>query len=102
MIGACWRNTPLKRLIEGGLMFCRSVVRTMFIALMLGMGSSASAGVLWNEVINGDLSGNGLAPTSIGSLAHGSNQIFGQTGNPGSPGAPTPDRDYFVISVPVG
>jgi PEP-CTERM motif len=84
-------------------MFCRFVVRSAFIALALGLGSVASAGVIWNETGNGDLSGDHLAPTVVGTLTHGSNQIFGQTGNPGSPDSPTtPDRDYFVITVPVG
>jgi hypothetical protein len=79
-------------------MFCRFFVRSAFIALALGLGSSASAGVLWDESVNLDLSGNGLAPTFIGTLAHGSNQVFGSTGNTTG----TPDRDYFFISVPVG
>jgi PEP-CTERM motif len=83
-------------------MFCRSVVRTMFIALMLGMGSSASAGVLWNEAVNGDLSGNGLSPTPLGALTNSSNQIFGSTGRFGPSVATDTDRDYFLVSVPSG
>jgi len=47
--------------------------------------------------VSGDLSGNGLAPTSV-TLEPGSNQIFGVTGRVGF----DPDRDYFTVTIPVG
>src|SRR5215470_3038345 len=54
-------------------MFSRLVVRSAFIALALGLGSAASAGVIWNETVNGDLSNDGLSPTFVGTLTLGSN-----------------------------
>jgi hypothetical protein len=61
------------------------------IALVLTMLSNAHAVTVYSESINGDLSGNGLAPTVI-TLGLGSNEIFGTTGGG--------DRDYFVVTVP--
>jgi hypothetical protein len=56
----------------------------------------AYAGVIYNEMLSGDLSNSGLAPTIL-FVGLGSNQIFGTTGNVGGT-----DRDYFTFSVPVG
>lgn len=60
------------------------------------------AAVTYDESVSGDLSGNGLAPTFL-SVAVGSNEVRGITGNPGSnlPGSGV-DRDYFAITVPTG
>src|SRR5512132_841421 len=65
------------------------------IALVLTTLSNAHAITVYNESINGDLSGNGLAPTPI-TLGLGSNVIVGTTGNVNT----VSDRDYFVVTVP--
>ena len=52
---------------------------------------------MYVESADGDLSGDGLAPTSI-SVAAGSNEIYGTTGRVET----VTDRDYFAISVPTG
>lgn len=67
-------------------------------ALLLSAGASHAA-VAWDESVQGDLSGNNLAPTLI-SFAAGSNQLFGTTGVP-TPGGQI-DRDYFTFTVPAG
>jgi hypothetical protein len=51
---------------------------------------------MWNEGINGDLSGNRLLPTNL-NVVLGSNELIGSTGNTG-----TTDRDYFHISLTGG
>ena len=60
------------------------------------MCSGAYAGVIYNEAISGDLANTGLAPNLV-TVAPGSNQILGSTGNVGGT-----DRDYFTFAVPVG
>ena len=70
-----------------------------FATLALGatLLPAAHAAVVYNEAVNGDLSNSGLSPTFV-SVAAGSNQVLGTTGNPG----PGIDRDYFTFTVPVG
>lgn len=55
------------------------------------------ASTLYNENVSGDLSNNGLAPTSLTLLA-GLNDVFGTTGRTGS----VIDRDYFTFTVAPG
>lgn len=69
-----------------------------FAAVSLAVGFDAHAGVVHHEEISGDLSGDGLAPTSV-DVAAGSNEIYGSTGRTVETGT---DRDYFAISVPTG
>lgn len=70
----------------------------MVVALVATLGAcAAQAQTLWNESIQGDLADTGLAPTAL-LAAIGSNQVLGETGNPGS----GIDRDYFSIFVPAG
>jgi len=57
----------------------------------------AWAGTAWDETANGDLSNNGLSPTSV-NMAGGDNIVSGLTGNPGT----GVDRDYFTFTVPAG
>jgi hypothetical protein len=59
--------------------------------------STLSAATIYNESVSGDLSNSGLSPTTI-TVALGSNQIFGTTGNQGG----AIDRDYFTITIGVG
>ena len=66
-------------------------------AASLAVATPARAGIVYDEALSGDLSGNGLGPTSI-SVGVGSNEIYGSTGSDLS----GTDRDYFVISVPTG
>jgi hypothetical protein len=80
-------------------MFRRFVACATLMSLIVGMGTSALDGTIWNEAIDGDLSNSGLAPTAVRPLTIGSNDIFGTTGR-GSSGVV--DLDYFVINVPTG
>lgn len=57
----------------------------------------ASAAVVYNEAISGDLSNSGLTPTMV-ALATGSNEISGATGRPGA----AVDTDYFTVTIPSG
>jgi hypothetical protein len=66
-----------------------------FCLLLLCVEVPASAGTVWNETTNGDLSSNRLAPTAI-NVAVGNNDIIGSVvGNPS-------DLDYLTITVPAG
>lgn len=67
-------------------------------ALPLWLPGSAAAATIHDEAVNGDLSGDGLAPNSL-TVSAGSNQIFGTTGRDAVTGV---DRDYFTITVPLG
>ena len=55
--------------------------------------NSASAATIWDEVTNGDLSGDAAAPTVL-VVATGTNSITGVT--------QTGDVDFFTITVPDG
>jgi hypothetical protein len=59
--------------------------------------TTAHAATVWDEAQNGDLSGNGLAPTTL-TVAPGSNVVNGTTGDHGQ----GVDRDYFKFTVPTG
>jgi hypothetical protein len=53
------------------------------------------AATVWNESVNGDISGKRLAPTAV-PLSAGDNDVLGAVqGNPS-------DLDYLTINVPVG
>jgi hypothetical protein len=65
---------------------------------LLGLVGSVQAAD-WNEAVNGDLSGNGLAPTLL-TMAAGGNAVRGTTGRAVA-GGPV-DRDYFTFTVPAG
>lgn len=73
-----------------------SIVLQSLAVGVLGV-STAHAATVWNEAQNGDLSNDGLSPTSL-SVAPGSNVVMGLTGNSGS----GIDRDYFKLTVPPG
>src|SRR5262245_30870240 len=75
-----------------------SILRASILALALGAVSvAAPAAVVWNEAVDGDLSGNGLSPSTL-VFGLGSNEVLGSTGNPGT----GVDRDYFSFVVPDG
>lgn len=67
------------------------------IAAACGVSFAVDASTIWDEASNGDLSNNGLSPTSL-VMALGSNIVLGTTGNDGQ----GIDRDYFSFIVPVG
>jgi len=75
---------------------------------LLRLASAACAGALmagpalattYTETTNGDFSGAGSSPTSIGTLSLGSNIISGVTGGDQ---AHQPDRDYFTFTIAAG
>jgi hypothetical protein len=77
--------------------------KTKFLAaltLALIFVGPATAGTVWNEAINGDLSDNPLAPTVV-SFAPGPNDVIGQAGN--AVNSPLGvDQDFFTFTVPTG
>ncbi|MFL6465665.1 MAG: PEP-CTERM sorting domain-containing protein [Bryobacteraceae bacterium] len=73
----------------------RSAIGTAILSLSCGL--SLQAATVYNEAVQGDFSNSGLSPTQV-TVATGSNQIIGTTGNSGS----GTDRDYFTITVPTG
>ena len=71
-------------------------MKTAAIILLLAvMAVPASAAVIWNEGLNGDLSSSESAPTVI-SFGVGSNQILGSIN-----GLPI-DRDYITFTIGPG
>ena len=66
------------------------------IAASFAFGAAASADVIWDEAIDGDLSSDNLNPTVL-AFAPGSNMVFGDT----SPN-PNLDPDYFTMIIPAG
>jgi len=70
----------------------------LLAALALPLGSVKA--VTWDESINGDLSGNGAAPTLLGTLSAGDNLITGTMGSLGGTGPL--DADIWNFSVPTG
>jgi len=65
------------------------------VMLLAAMAVPASAAVIWNEGINGDLSSSEAAPTGI-SFGVGTNQILGTVS-----GSPL-DRDYITFTIAPG
>lgn len=59
----------------------------------LAFSQPTTAATIWNEAVNGDLSGNRLAPTAL-SLSLGTNTILGNV--------VFGDLDYFTFTVPAG
>jgi hypothetical protein len=71
-------------------------MKTVAMVLLLAMMAvPAGAATVWNEGLNGDLSSNEAAPTSI-SFGVGSNQIIGSIS-----GSPL-DRDYITFTIAPG
>lgn len=73
------------------------VVRGVVGAAAVGFAFAAQGVTVWDEVLDGDLSNDGLAPTSL-TFAPGVSSIFGTTGASAS----GMDRDYFSFTVPTG
>jgi len=70
------------------------------LVLLLSMAAPATAAVVWNEAVNGDLSTNPAAPTPI-VFALGDNTITGTVKNSTLPN-PTGDRDFITFQIPNG
>jgi hypothetical protein len=64
--------------------------RALFV-LLLAMASTASAAVVHDEGVNGDLSSNNLAPTPL-VFALGGNTVIGTT--------TSGDRDFLTFTIP--
>jgi hypothetical protein len=70
-------------------------------AVILGLADVARADVIaWDEVVNGEFSHDGLAPTQV-TFVGGDNDILGTYGKPNSATDPV-NPDYFTFTVPVG
>ena len=71
-----------------------------YLTILVGvtlLGHTASADVVWDETLDGDLSEDYLAPTGI-TLAEGSNLVlFTSLDLPGDP-----DREYFTFTIETG
>ena len=67
--------------------------------VVLGLGCSVASGnVIYDEMVDGDLSGDRFNPTSVG-LQSGVNGVRMQVVSSDQPGG---DRDYFTFSVGAG
>jgi hypothetical protein len=73
----------------------QKVVRVLWLSALLSNVGVCSAGIAWNESINGDLSNNRSNPTAV-TVGTGSNLLIATSGGPG------PDRDYFRFTIPAG
>lgn len=71
--------------------------RTVSLASALLYCAVAHGSTIYNESVSGDLSNNGLTPTSLAASA-GLNDVFGTTGRTGS----VIDRDYFTFTIAPG
>lgn len=76
-----------------------SCPHALLAAAALLAATTTQAATAWDEAVNGDLSGNGLAP-SFAAFVAGSNQLFGTTGR--APAGGPIDRDYLRFTVPAG
>ncbi len=73
---------------------------TSFATLLLA--GAANAAVIYQESVDGDLSGAFASPAAV-TLSSGVNSIVGQFGNNGGTGATDgTDADYFTFSVTAG
>jgi hypothetical protein len=81
-----FNNMPVSRIIA------------FLAALALPLGTVQA--LTWDESISGDLSGNGAAPTLLGTLSSGDNLITGTMGSLNGTGPL--DADIWNFSVPTG
>jgi hypothetical protein len=72
------------------------------LTLALLLSCPTTAATVWDEAVNGNLSNNPLAPTSL-TFAPGPNDVIGQAGDAPLPGALAPfGQDFFTFTVPTG
>jgi hypothetical protein len=72
-------------------------ILTLLAALALPLGSAQA--LTWDETVNGDLSGNGAAPTLLGTLSPGINLISGTMGSLNGTGPLDADVWNFTIAA---
>ena len=77
-----------------------SLSRTLTLLAALALPLGTVHALTWNEGINGDLSGDGTAPTLLGTLDPGSNLISGTMGALGGTG--TMDADIWNFTIAPG
>lgn len=76
--------------------------RWLLTTLLLTLPGLASAATIWDEGVDGDLSGVGASPTGL-VLGVGANTIVGTIGDNGNTGATDgTDADYFSFLVAPG
>lgn len=88
----------MRRAIAARSKVARSLAPVIAYAAMGIAAAPASAAVVYDETVSGDLSNSGLSPTPI-AFALGTNAVTGTTGHD-STGAI--DRDYFTFMVGAG
>jgi hypothetical protein len=72
------------------------------LAFALIVSGPATATTVWDESVNGALSGNPLAPTAL-TFTLGSNDVIGEAGEPTPNGPLAPfGQDFFTFTVPTG
>lgn len=74
----------------------KTTTRLLGASAIALVGATASADIIWDEAIDGDLSSDNLNPTQL-TFVPGSNEVFGDT-------APNSnlDPDFFSFEIPVG
>lgn len=73
--------------------------RTLAIVALAAAGTAASANVVWDEAVNGNLSNDPLNPTQI-NFAVGDNIVRGSTLGPSAP--PSDGYDVFRFTIESG
>ncbi len=73
-----------------------SRILALLAALVLPFGTAQA--LTWDEVLNGDLSDSGSAPTLLGTLASGDNMISGTMGSLGGTGPMDADVWNFTVA----
>jgi len=68
----------------------------VMVVLLVALAVPASAALVWDEAVNGDLSTNPAAPTPLAFAING-NTVIGTLSS-----ASAVDRDYITFTVPVG
>jgi hypothetical protein len=69
-------------------------ITTLVLLASLVSASPARAETVWNETTNGDLSGNGNAPTQLGAWGAGTHSVLATSG--------AGDVDDFTFTIPAG
>lgn len=87
--------------LKQGLLFTSLAAAAALLPATASAAVAGSTGAIggWDEAVNGDLSGDGLAPSFV-ALMEGSNILRGTTGR--NADTSLVDLDYLTISVPSG
>lgn len=88
----------LQQGLQQGLLLTSMAVAAALLPATASAGAVGAVGG-WDEAVNGDLSGDGLAPSFV-ALTEGSNILRGTTGR--NADTSLVDLDYLTISVPSG